>query len=546
MVSCSRPPWPTLFSLPLLVCLLVCFCSAAYADPQHFDRGFRFGGEDGGGLPGLPRRAAAEVNVTDLILAESRTTRKDPTDQFRYYTGGWNISSQHYWASVGFTAVPLFVVAGAWFVLFGICLSCICFCYCCCPREPYGYSRVAYALSLIILILFTICAIVGCVVLYTGQGNFHSKTSDTLSYIVSQADATVEKLKNVSDYMAAAKAIRVDSKFLPNDVLSSIDAIQQKINSSATTLGSETHKNSEGIQKVLDTVGLALVIVAAVMLLLTFLGFLFSLFGLRCLVYTLVIIGWFLVAGTFILCGVFLLLHNVVADTCVAMDEWVQYPLAHTALDDILPCVDNVTAQEALLRTKDVTYQLVSVVNLVINISNTDVPPQAGPPLYFNQSGPPLPALCNPFNSDHSNRQCSSGELDFSNATAVWQNYVCKVSASGNCTTPGRITPDTYSQLAAAVNISYALYQYGPFLVDLQDCTFVRQTFTDITREHCPDLRLYSKWVYIGLAMVSAAVMLSLIFWVIYARERRHRVYTKQFDHPFERSSVPWQARDSS
>ncbi|CAM8894534.1 unnamed protein product [Rhodiola kirilowii] len=545
MASCFR------LTPPLVFLLIFAFSvySLAHGNPQRFESRFQSRDAEfnsGAFLGVVSARKMAEVNHSDLILAEGRATRKDPTDEFRYYTGGWNISNQHYWASVGFTAVPLFAIALVWFVLFGLCLSCICFCYCCCPREPYGYSRVAYALSLFMLILFTISAIVGCVVLYTGQGNFHSKTSDTLSYIVNQADVTVEKLKNVSDYLDAAKGIKVDSNLLPNDVMTNIDNIRKKINSSATFLANETRDNSARIQNVLDAVGLALVIVAAVMLLLTFLGFLFSLFGLRCLVYTLVIIGWFLVAGTFILCGIFLLLHNVVADTCVAMDEWVQYPLAHTALDDILPCIDNATAQETLLRSKDVTYQLITVVDFVIiNISNKDVPPQLDPPFYFNQSGPQVPTLCNPFNSDYSKRQCSSGELDFNNATSVWKNYVCEVSASGICNTTGRITPDTYKQMAAAVNVSVALYEYGPFLVDLQDCTFVRQTFTEITSGHCPDLRLYSKWVYIGLAMVAAAVMLSLIFWVIYARERRHRVYTKQFDHPFERSSAPWQATNN-
>lgn len=83
--------------------------------------------------------------------------------------------------------------------------------------------------------------------------------------------------------------------------------------------------------------------------------------------------------------------------------------------------------------------------------------------------------------------------------------------------------------MASAVNLSYGLNRYGPFLVNLQDCTFVRQTFTDIGNNYCPDLQRYTEWIYIGLVVVSAAVMLSLIFWVIYARERRHRVYTKQF-----------------
>lgn len=110
----------------------------------------------------------------------------------------------------------------------------------------------------------------------------------------------------------------------------------------------------------------------------------------------------------------------------------------------------------------------------------------------------------------------------------VWKNYVCQVSASGICVTPGRLTPTFYNQMAAGVNVSYGLYHYGPFLVELQDCTFVRETITDIYRDYCPGLRRYSKWIYTGLVMVSTAVMLSLIFWVIYGRERRHRVYTKR------------------
>lgn len=84
-----------------------------------------------------------------------------------------------------------------------------------------------------------------------------------------------------------------------------------------------------------------------------------------------------------------------------------------------------------------------------------------------------------------------------------------------------------YDQMAAAINVTFGLYHYGPFLVDLQDCTFVRDTFTAISKDHCPGLRRFTEWIYIGLVLVSAAVMFSLIFWVIYARERRHRVYTK-------------------
>lgn len=533
---CFRSNPLFLLLLPLILVISEAFASEGshvhHRRPVRVPEPVDFDGGDVEVVWGATRRSVAEtVPNSTLLLAEKRTYRRDPIDGFKHYTGGWNISQKHYWASVGFTAAPLFIIGGIWLILFGLSLLLICCCYCCCRKEPYGYSRMAYALSLILLILFTIAAIAGCVVLYIGQGKFHNSTTNTLDYVVNQANTTGEKLRDVSEYLSAAKRVGVDQVFLPSDVQTNINNIQSKIDSSATALGSKTQDNSKRIRHLLNSVRLALIIVAAVMLLLAFLGFVFSILGLRGLVYFLVIIGWILVAATFILSGIFVILHNAVADTCVAMDEWVQNPTAHTALDDILPCVDNATAQETLVRSKDVTFRLVSVVNTVItNISNVNIPPSVGPPLYFNQSGPLMPVLCNPFNSDLTNRHCVTGEVDFNNATQVWKSYICQVSSSGLCTTAGRVTPSIYNQMMAGVNVSYGLYNYGPFLVSLQDCSFARQTFNDIYNNHCPGLRRYSKWVYIGLTLVSSAVMLSLIFWVIYARERRHRVYTKQFD----------------
>lgn len=118
-----------------------------------------------------------------------------------------------------------------------------------------------------------------------------------------------------------------------------------------------------------------------------------------------------------------IILHNsVVGDTCAAMDEWVQNPTAHSALDDILPCVDNATAQQTLYESKDVTFQLVGVVNqFITNISNlniSSVPPEAAP-IFFNQSGPLVPILCNPFHSNVTVRRCSDVEVNFNNAGQV-------------------------------------------------------------------------------------------------------------------------------
>jgi hypothetical protein len=113
---------------------------------------------------------------------------------------------------------------------------------------------------------------------------------------------------------------------------------------------------------------------------------------------------------------------SVVGDTCVAMGEWVQHPQAHTALDDILPCVDTAAAMEALNRSKEVNYELVTVLNgALANVSNRDIPPQLGPPFYYNQSGPPVPLLCNPYTPDLKDRTCAPGEVTVDAAQQVTQ-----------------------------------------------------------------------------------------------------------------------------
>ncbi|XP_071694349.1 uncharacterized protein [Rutidosis leptorrhynchoides] len=464
---------------------------------------------------------------SSMILAGKRTRRKDPINHFKYYVGGWNITDDHYFASVSYSAAPLFSIAAIWFVGFGISLLVICCSYRCCRRNPYGYSRTAYAISVTFLTLFTIAAIVGCVVLYTGQGKFHSSTTDTLGYVVMQSKNISYNLNNVLDILATAKGIGVDQVSLPIDIKNNIDRVDRMVSKAARDLEFDTEQNQKDIQNVLNTVRLALIIIAAVMLLVALLGFWTSIFGMQDLVYILVVFGWILITATFILCGIFLTLHIIMGDTCVAMDEWVRNPTAHTALDEILPCVDNATAQQTLSQSKNVTFQLVEIVNKIITyVANNGPLPIPGFP-YYNQSGPLVPTLCNPLNADATDRKCQPGELDVSNATQVWKDYVCQVSAKDMCTNVGRLTPTMYDQMSAAANVSSGLKKYGPYLVGLLNCTVVRDTFTVIHTDHCPGLIKYSRWVYIGLAMVSAAVMFSLLLWVLYARERRHRKYTK-------------------
>ncbi|KAL4180091.1 hypothetical protein AMTRI_Chr13g90410 [Amborella trichopoda] len=457
----------------------------------------------------------------NIVILEERIHREESLQNYEHYNGGQNMSDPFYWTLVLSKARCPLAVAVLWFPAFGVLLILLCCCCCCCPRRLPSNSRVAYALSLIFLILFTCAAIVGCIVLYTGQGKFYRSTKGALEYVVDEANLTVTNLKNFSNSISAAKRIGVHGIFLPLSDQAQIDTLASKLNSSADTLQHQAEDNSDIFHFVLNLVRDLLIVVASVMLLLEFLGFLFSIRGLQVLVYILVTIGWVLVPVAFIFCGVALIVDIIVSDACVAMHQD-----ANSTLVDILPCVDAATANKSLYQSKEISYQMVNVVNQVIsNVSNQNS--SRGAPSYYNQSGPLVPVLCNPFNFDFTLRNCRPGEVTLNNAMQVWQGYTCKVSSSGLCSSVGRLTPDMYNQMVAATNVSYELYNYGHFLNHLQNCTFVRDIFDTITKRDCPRLRLYSKWIYIGLVIVSSAVMLSLIVWLIHARERRHRKYIK-------------------
>ncbi|XP_047339212.1 uncharacterized protein LOC124942707 [Impatiens glandulifera] len=92
---------------------------------------------------------------------------------------------------------------------------------------------------------------------------------------------------------------------------------------------------------------------------------------MQCLVYFLLVVGWIAVTFVFVASGLFLLVHNAVEDTCVAMDDWLLNPNAHSALESIIPKADNQTARTILMVTKQITFALVNETNTAEPMSLT-------------------------------------------------------------------------------------------------------------------------------------------------------------------------------
>ncbi|RDY03934.1 hypothetical protein CR513_12411, partial [Mucuna pruriens] len=466
-----------------------------------------------------------------LVLAANRTNRPDILRGFRRYQGGWDIANHHYWASVGFTGVAGFILAVLWFISFGLALVI----HLCCgwginmkDEESNRLRRIC----LVLLLLFTCVVTSGCIVLSFGQEKFHGEAVDTLHYVVNQSDYTVQTLRNVTEYLSLALSINVAEMLLPSDIMNDINNLNVELNTAADTLSQKTNENSVKIRKVFNAVyafinftlfgphlqfGIGIHVVASS----------FDYDGSNDASpcsnrVKFVISGWLLVAATFILCGVFTILNNAISDTCMAMGEWVENPHAESALSNILPCVDQKTTNKTLFQSKQVVTNIVSVVNRFI-YNTADASPSEGSMNYYNQSGPAMPPLCYPFDSQFRHRQCTAQEVSSANASLVWKKYECEISEYGVCTTIGRVTPEIYLELVAAVNESYALEHYTPLLLSLQNCNFVRETFKEITSRYCPPLNHYLKVINVGLGLISIGVLLCLVLWILYANHPKGR-----------------------
>lgn len=467
------------------------------------------------GMPAVAEGPAAMAPVAKypLVLAEERTRRPDVLDHLRMYGGGWNVTNKHYWASVSFTGVAGFLLAALWFISFGIAAAVFCFCK---SRTGKGKVSRGDVARPVLLVVFTLTLIAGCIVLLFGQNEFREEATRTLDFVVNQSDFTIQTLRNVTDYLSLAKTITVAALYLPSDVQGQIDNLKGDLNKAADTISQKTTENYKMTRKVLHSVSVALICIAVLMPVLAFLGYVLELYGPRYTIYVFATLCWKIVAALFVLIGIFLIVNSAAKDTCQAMDEWAQHPQAETALSNILPCVDESTTNRTLYQSKEVVVMLVRIVNRAISALSNRRP-------HHKHPGQFMPYLCSPYDINLNDRQCKSREVTFDNATA-WQKYTCNASDTDVCSGPRTITPEIYSQLVLAANVSYALYHYAPLLLNLQDCKFVRDTFSSIASQYCPPLERDLSLVSAGLALIASGLVLGLLMMLFADRPRREEV----------------------
>uniref|UniRef100_A0A7N2LPS5 Uncharacterized protein n=1 Tax=Quercus lobata TaxID=97700 RepID=A0A7N2LPS5_QUELO len=211
-------------------------------------------------------------------------------------------------------------------------------------------------------------------------------------YTSNQVKSTTKTLQSALDNLAEAKTVAVNKIPLPPNVQKNIEEVRNTANVSVLFPEIRTWTSLKTINLFLNSMR-EIVNIAFVMLFL---------------------------AVQINACSILSFRHALF---CVHIyGHWLDHLQTH------LCCVASISysiTYGTLSTSKDVTFQTVSNVNkFITNVANKN----GTGPNSFSQSGPLVPALCNPYHSDMTDRKCITGEVDFSNADAV---HLCSVHSSG-------------------------------------------------------------------------------------------------------------------
>lgn len=94
-------------------------------------------------------------------------------------------------------------------------------------------------------------------------------------------------------------------------------------------------------------------------------------------------------------------------------------PHAETALSNILPCVDQRTTNQTLVKSKQVVVDIVNIINGFIDTYANSNPTDPHNSIYYNQSGPLMPNLCYPYDSQLQDLPCFEQEVSMENSSSV-------------------------------------------------------------------------------------------------------------------------------
>ncbi|EFJ17991.1 hypothetical protein SELMODRAFT_420402 [Selaginella moellendorffii] len=504
--------------LGLVIVLCACFPRSLQGhDGLHSRRAFL-----------LDRGAEAKYlrhtrNFSDSLPGETR--RVDPLDGLKHYRGGFDIENKHYWASVLFSGIYGYALAVA-SVLLGLVFLVLLFVRSM-KRRDLKFQKMAPSasnshhsiVSSAALMLLTLLALVFCCLLLVGNKRLHEDANVVKDVLIEAANNATATIYNVTTEMTD-----ITTKLEPFDGnLTTLFSSKARLYFEAVQIQQKVQDNKKMIERTLKEIYITILVTSSVIML-------FLIVGLVILIekthpfwwwfFPLITVAlWLLTVFSWIAFGLSYAAHNVVDDSCTALEEYQQNPYNNTnALGLLLPCVDSKNGNDSVLKIREGMYRVIAQANRNISKLRTTMDG-----IGDNRV---IPHICNPFSGPPHYKltgQCLEGTVAIGNVPQVLQPFRCSAKDEHECATAEGVQhiPDPiYRTILAYSAAAQTLIDATPSLESLANCSFVVRAFSVIVDGKCRPVRSSIHLLWAAYAGLATTAFLLLILYAI-------RIYSK-------------------
>ncbi|XVE86994.1 hypothetical protein DITRI_Ditri18aG0080200 [Diplodiscus trichospermus] len=469
---------------------------------------------------------------------EHTLKRPDPIRHLKDYNGGYNVTNKHYWASVAFTGVHGYAIAGIW-TLCGVCLGIFLIFKNISSRESSSSSFTdhldRYCLLLFMLfLLLTLLAIVAASFVIAATHSSLQKTKKLKNTIVNAGEDVSKSIRKLITAMT-----RIQYLLLPYDRKASqqLNVTTHKLGKESRTIQSFVRSHEHSINVAIQVSYLAHLVIAIVNLLLLIAALVLLLLHWHPGLIIIILFCWILTALCWVLTGFDFCFHTFIEDTCFAIEDYVQDP-QDNILSSVLPCMNSTTSHKILTGIGSTIHDFIDELKLKI----TEVYSRFGLD-EENDSLFGFGTICDPFsgapNYSYVPEVCPKDATPIGNLPDMLSMFTCyKENSTKTCLRDGKFLPeDTYNKASAySYSVQYVLNVF-PDLQSLAECTMVKNTFSEVFLHQCRPYSKSLKWQWASMLSLSIFMVFLELTWIVKAYQEKGRSFSRCSIFPNPRQS---------
>ncbi|XP_057500308.1 uncharacterized protein LOC130784448 [Actinidia eriantha] len=460
-------------------------------------------------------------------VREQSFERPDPLRHFKLYKGGYDIRNKHYWASAAFTGVHGYAIAGVW-ILCGLGFGS----YMLLKNfngssstlpENSSDSTYSYLIMFLLVVLFSFVAIVATGLAIAANQSSFQRTKKLKETVLGAGEDARKTIRKVTEAMNQMQKL-----LLPYDPKTC-----DLLNSTSRQLGRESQvirnfdrKNERSINKAIQisyianlvvvSVDLALLVAAIVVLLLLHWQPGFIIIILFC---------WIITTLCWVLTGFDFFFHTFAEDTCSALENFEQNP-QNNSLSSVLPCSNSSLSDRILVEIGFTVHTFITEINLKIAELNRFIrlDEQTDDSLGVQK-------ICNPFSSapyySYAPEECSNDSTPIGVLPSVLSKFTCYQENTGECKSNRKFIPEASYVMALSYSCAIQdLINIFPDLQSLIQCSFVKDTFSNVLLHQCKPFRVATRRLWLSLLSLSIIMVVLDLLWIGKAHQDRGKSFS--------------------